>query len=222
MNRSRLPYLMRIVQARPRLFASALVGFVIVPLLPADWPLSTRCLLGWDLAVGLYLLLSHRLIARETAVQIRKRAAGQDEGAVAILSLTVAAAAVSLIAIVAQLGISSESGRHPAGLLFATATIVLSWFFTHTIFAFHYAHGFYGSGGGDGGGLNFPGEKEPDYWDFMYFSFVIGMTSQVSDVAVAGKALRRIVLAHGILSFFFNVALLALTFNIAATAIQKL
>ena len=221
MNRSRLPYLMRIVQARPRLFASALVGFVIVPLLPADWPLSTRCLLGWDLAVGLYLLLSYRLIARETAVQIRKRAASQDEGAVAILGLTAAAAAVSLFAIVAQLGISSEPGRHPVELLFATATIVLSWFFTHTIFAFHYAHGFYGAGGGDGG-LNFPREKEPDYWDFMYFSLVIGMTSQVSDVAVAGKAIRRIVLAHGVLSFFFNVALLALTFNIAATAIQKL
>ena len=222
MNRSQLPYLMRIVRARPRLFVCALVGLVVVPLLPAQWPLSTRCLLGWDLGVGLYLLLSYRLFRRETATQIRKRAAGQDEGAAAILALTVAAAAASLFAIVVQLGISSEPGRHPAELLFATATIVLSWFFAHTIFALHYAHGFYGAGGGNGSGLNFPGEAEPDYWDFLYFSFVIGMTSQVSDVAVTSKPIRRVVLLHGILSFFFNVALLALTFNIAATAIQKL
>lgn len=222
MDRSRMPYLMRVVRARPRLFTSVLVGLIVVPLLPSPWPPSTRCLLGWDLGVGLYLLLSYRLVVTETAAQIRKRAASQDEGAVAILALTVAAALASLFAIVVQLGISSEPGRHPAELLFAIATIVLSWFFVHTIFALHYAHGFYGAGGGNGSGLNFPGDEEPDYWDFLYFSFVIGMTSQVSDVGVACKPIRRIVLAHGVLSFFFNVALLALTFNIAATAIQKL
>ena len=222
MNRDRMLYPARIVRTRPRLFISALVGAIAVLLLPAEWPLSTRLLVGWDLGVGLYLLLSYRLIAHETAPQIRARAASQDEGAFVILALTVAAALASLFALVAQLGISSEPGRHPAELLFAIATIVLSWFFVHTIFALHYAHGFYGAGGGGGSGLNFPGDEEPDYWDFMYFSFVIGMTSQVSDVAVACKPIRRIVLAHGILSFFFNVAVLALTFNIAATAIQKL
>jgi uncharacterized membrane protein len=98
---------------------------------------------------------------------------------------------------------------------------MLSWFFVHSIFAVHYAHEFYGDTGRKSSGLNFPGDDQPDYWDFMYFSFVIGMTSQVSDVAVTDKRIRQTVGLHGVISFFFNVALLALTFNIAASAIQK-
>ena len=111
------------------------------------------------------------------------------------------------------------AGRTPRQLALATATIALSWAFTHTIFALHYAHDFYGERGAKQGGLNFPGDDEPDYWDFVYFSFVIGMTSQVSDVAVTSKLIRRTVNAHGIVSFFFNATLLALTVNIAASAI---
>jgi uncharacterized membrane protein len=82
-----------------------------------------------------------------------------------------------------------------------------------------YAHDFYQEAGGKGGGLTFPGGEEPDYWDFVYFSFVIGMTSQVSDVAIVSKSMRRTAAAHGIISFVFNAALLALTVNIAASAI---
>jgi uncharacterized membrane protein len=94
---------------------------------------------------------------------------------------------------------------------------LLSWAFIHTIFALHYAHEFYDV---TAGGLAFPqGSADPDYWDFVYFSFVIGMTSQVSDVAVTSKELRRIVTAHGMLSFVFNAALLALTVNLAAGAL---
>jgi uncharacterized membrane protein len=96
---------------------------------------------------------------------------------------------------------------------------VLSWVFIHTIFALHYAHDYYGEYGAKQSGLNFPGDEPPDYWDFVYFSFVIGMTSQVSDVAVAGRPIRRTVIAHGVVSFFFNVALLALMVNLAASAI---
>jgi uncharacterized membrane protein len=98
-------------------------------------------------------------------------------------------------------------------------TIALSWAFTHTIFALHYAHEFYSENDGPPGGLQFPGSEDPDYWDFVYFSFVIGMTSQVSDVAIRSKPIRRIVAAHGVISFVFNVALLSLTVNIAAGAI---
>ena len=101
----------------------------------------------------------------------------------------------------------------------ATTTIVLSWVFIHTIFALHYAHDYYGEHGNKQSGLNFPGDDTPDYWDFVYFSLVIGMTAQVSDVAVASKLIRRTVTAHGIVSFFFNVALLALMVNVAASAI---
>ena len=96
-------------------------------------------------------------------------------------------------------------------------TIVLSWAFIHTMFALHYAHEFYDR---TAGGMAFPGDdREPDYWDFVYFSFVIGMTSQVSDVDVTSKEIRRTVTAHGVVAFVFNVALLALTINLAASAI---
>ena len=100
----------------------------------------------------------------------------------------------------------------------AAFTIVLCWAFTHTMFALHYAHDFYDQRGPEGG-LTFPGNEKPDYWDFVYFSLVIGMTSQVSDVAVACRPMRRTVTAHGVISFFFNAALLALLVNIAASAI---
>jgi uncharacterized membrane protein len=221
MDRIKLPYVARIALAHLRIFAAALIGMALVPVLPSSWSLLTRLLVGWNAAIGLYLLLSYFLIAGETPAQIRKRAAIEDEGGFAILLLTVAVVAASLFAIVVQLGVGAEEGKEPARLIFACATIVLSWFFMHTIFAVHYAHKFYGDKAGKGGGLSFPGDDKPDYWDFVYFSFVIGMTSQVSDVAVAQKSIRRIVTMHGILSFLFNVALLALTFNIAASAIQK-
>src|SRR5262249_50038124 len=162
---------------------------------------------GWDIGVGLYLALTLHLMTGTKAHEIRVRAAEQDEGRFAILIVTVTAALASLAAIVAELG-SAVGGRQPSHLALATVTIVLSWAAIHTIFAFHYAHEFYDEATG-GGGLQFPGgEKEPDYWDFIYFSFVIGMTSQVSDVGVTSRQIRRTVAAHGIVSFVFNAALL--------------
>jgi uncharacterized membrane protein len=119
---------------------------------------------------------------------------------------------------VAELGVK-DTGRGPAHLALAVVTITLSWAFIHTIFALHYAHEFYIENRYEDGGLAFPGKEQPDYGDFLYFSLVIGMTSQVSDVAVTAKAIRRTVAAHGVVSFFFNAALLALTVNIAASAL---
>jgi uncharacterized membrane protein len=106
----------------------------------------------------------------------------------------------------------------PMQLIFAGATILLSWAFVHSIFATHYAHEFYREGP-SASGLKFPGGDKPDYMDFMYFSFVIGMTFQVSDVAITSRSIRHTVLAHAIVSFLFNVALLAIMINIAASAI---
>jgi uncharacterized membrane protein len=179
-----------------------------------------RGLVGWDLGVGLYVVLAFEMMARADVHQIRRRAADQDEGAIVILVLSVAAALASLFAIVALLGTAGAgaASRRSIELTLATITIVLSWALIHTIFALHYAHEFYDESGL--GGLAFPGgEKEPDYWDFVYFSLVVGMTSQVSDVGVTTKEIRRTVAAHGVVSFFFNAALLALTVNIAASAI---
>jgi uncharacterized membrane protein len=218
----RLPYILRIIRARPRLSGSAAVGVAVIAALPSSWWISTRLLVGWDAGIALYLVLVYTLFARSEAGHIRGYALRQDEGRVAILVLTVFAALASLGAILGELGSGQGTGqaasRTPAQLALATATIVLSWAFIHTIFALHYAHDFY-SDHRDRKCLNFPGDEAPDYWDFVYFSFVIGMTSQVSDVTVASRPMRHTVTAHGIVSFLFNASLLALMVNIAASVI---
>jgi uncharacterized membrane protein len=219
-SRRHLPMPIRVVRARPRLFISALIGLVVVAVSPSDWRTATRLLVGWDVGVGLYLVLAMRMMAVADVHHIRLRARLQDDGQFTILGLTAIAALASLGAIVALLGMSGAENRQPPQLLLGVVTILLSWAFTHTMFAIHYAHEFYDENGGKGGGLIFPGDlHEPDYWDFVYFSFVIGMTSQVSDVAVTCRPIRHTVSAHGIISFVFNVTLLALTVNIAASAI---
>jgi uncharacterized membrane protein len=217
MRPMRPPSLVRIVRGRPRLFGSLAIGVLIVAALAlvTDWRRATRLLAAWDIAVGLYLVLAAHLMTGSDVDRIRHRASREDEGQFAILILTVAAALASLAAIFAELG--SGAGRRPPHIVLAAGTILLSWALIHTIFALHYAHEFYDEATG---GLAFPGgDTEPDYWDFVYFSFVIGMTSQVSDVGVTSRQIRRTVAAHGIVSFVFNAALLALTVNIAASAI---
>jgi uncharacterized membrane protein len=184
-----------------------------------DWRPVMRGLVGWDIGIGLYVILAVEMMARADVHKIRRRAAAQDEGAIVILVLTVATALASLLAIVALLGTSADGAaqRRSAELVLSTITIVLSWALIHTMFALHYAHEFYDQRGVPG--LAFPGgEKEPDYWDFAYFALVIGMTAQVADVGITTKEIRRTVAAHGVVSFFFNVALLALMVNIAASA----
>jgi len=217
----RRPLLLRIVSARMRLFTSVVVGMAVPVVLGlvTTWPRSTRTLVGWDIGVALYLVLAGHVIATAEINDIRQHAEEQDEGQSAILMLSVAAALASLIAIVRELrpDAANGTGAQAAQVLLAGVTILLSWAFIHTIFALHYAHEYYDVHAP--GGLAFPGEHEPDYWDFIYFSFVIGMTSQVSDVAVTSQRLRRLAVAHGVLSFIFNVALLALTINVAAAAL---
>jgi uncharacterized membrane protein len=218
--RTRMPRLLRIVHARLRLFTSVAVAVTAMSVLAfvAAWHLPARLLAGWDLGVALYLVLAFHMMAASTIDDIRRRAASEDEGQAAILVLTVVAALASLAAIFALLSESERNERPVSSAVLAVITILLSWAFIHTIFALHYAHEFYDETAG--GGLAFPGdEKEPDYWDFVYFSFIIGMTSQVSDVGIVDKRIRRTAAAHGVIAFFFNAALLALTINLAASAI---
>lgn len=217
-RRARGPRVFRVIRARPRLFLSAIIGLIVIAALPTAWKLTTRALIGWDVGLALYLTAAFELMARADVHRIRRQAALQDEGRFAILVLTVIAAMASLAAIVVELGSTQGTARDPLRLVLAIVTIVLSWGFVHTIFALHYAHEYHAEHK-NGGGLAFPGDGEPDYWDFVYFSFVIGMTSQVSDVAVTSHSIRKIVTAHGIVSFVFNVALLALSVNMAASAI---
>jgi uncharacterized membrane protein len=205
---------LRIIRIRPRLFLSALVGIIVAVLLPTSLHVATRVLIGWDICVALYLILAFRIMATTDIDGMRRHAARQDEGRIAVLFLTAVAALASLGAIIAELG---GANKAPAHLALAAVTILLSWTFTHAIFALHYAYEYYDEDGRRGGGLKFPGDEPPDYWDFLYFSLVIGMTSQVSDVAVTSNKIRRMATGHGVVSFVFNATLLALTVNIAAS-----
>jgi uncharacterized membrane protein len=174
-------------------------------------------LIGWDSFVALYLLLVYIMMARCGLAHIRRNAVLQDDGRFLILLVTALGAFASIAAIVFEL---AGSHRSAVELALATVTVALSWAAVHTAFALHYAHDYYR--GAKPGGLQFPNGDEhekPDYWDFVYFSFVIGMTAQVSDVGITDKTIRRTATAHGIVSFVYNTALVALMVNIAASAI---
>jgi uncharacterized membrane protein len=218
----RSPKFVRMAKARPRLFIAVAIGIVVAFVFASlvRWRLASSLLIGWDVCCGLYLLFAFRVMSKADVHRMRRQARLQDEGQFGILILTAVAALASLVAIFALLGSSSAGMRSPGDLFLATLTILLSWAFTHTIFALHYAHEYYDENDGKGGGMEFPDKEcEPDYWDFMYFSFVIGMCAQVSDVTVSCRPIRRTVFAHSVVSFIFNAALLALTVNIAASAI---
>jgi len=216
-------WILRVGRAHPRLFFSAALGVVTIVVLHLT-PIGAvaRILIGWDVGVLIYLGAAAVMMAQcSTIASMKKNASIQDEGAFGILVLSVAAAIASLGAIFAELAVLKHDDPY-YGLYIALTivTVVLSWTFTQTIFALHYAHEFYGEGA-RANGLKFPDDDKPDYWDFVYFSFVIGMTSQVSDVAITSKAIRQTATAHGIVSFIFNATLLALTVNIAASVITS-
>ncbi|WP_375461711.1 DUF1345 domain-containing protein [uncultured Enterovirga sp.] len=177
--------------------------------------MASRLLVGWDAGIGLFLVLGWAMMARSGQADIQRRADREDAGAAAVLVLTMVGAVASLVAIAVELrGIkgSPEAGR----LALAGATILLSWLFVHTMYALHYAHDYY-AGEDDRGGLKFPGDAKPDYWDFMYFAFNLGAAAQTSDVMIEAKRMRRFVLAHTILSFLFNTTILALAINVGAS-----
>lgn len=210
----RMPKAVRIVYSRPRLFISIAIGIAALVAMPWSWRLTTRFLLAWDISLVLYLALAFTTVFSCGAEFMRRQAALQDDGRFFVLAMTSVAAFASIIAIVLELGVPH---RGDAPLALAVVTIALSWAAIHTTFALHYAHEYFR--GKEIGGLAFPGGGDPDYWDFVYFSFVIGMTAQVSDIGITDKIIRRTAIAHGVVSFFFNTALLALMVNIAASAI---
>jgi len=212
-----LPLPVRVVYGRPRTFIALAIGVIAFLLLPGTLRLPTRLVVGWDVFTVLYLVLAYIMMLRCDVAHIHRSAILQDDGRFLILMITTLGALASLAAIVLELGASKGN---PAGLALAIVTIVLSWGMVHTAFALHYAHDFYR--GKKPGGLQFPSgdaHAEADYWDFVYFSFVIGMTAQVSDVGITDKIIRRTATVHGIISFVFNTALIALMVNIAGSAI---
>ncbi len=217
------PWIVRLAIGHVRLWIAIALGiaaYLALPgtLRPGQWSPVTRLLVGWDVGTMFYLAAAATMMARSSHTDIKKHSDIQDEGAFGIMLLTIVAAAASLGAIFAVLAEAKDGAAGVWPYLLAIGTVVLSWTFTHTIFALRYAYEFYGEGE-RACGLEFPQTKNPDYWDFVYFSFVIGMTFQVSDVAVTNKWIRRSVTVHGVLSFFFNTTVIALTVNMAANAI---
>jgi uncharacterized membrane protein len=207
-------------RARPRLYAAIISGVVIGAVGPSSLSGMQRAAIGWDGGIVLYLALLLLMALRATPETMHRRAQLEDATRWAFLGLM---ATTAWFAMFALLGILHDArgaeGRYSVVLtLFAAATIVLSWLFAHTAFAIHYAHDYYtDQARKKAQGLLFPGdERDPDYWDFLYFSFVVGMTCQVSDVQVATRPWRRLVLAHGVLSFLFNTVVLALSINLLA------
>jgi uncharacterized membrane protein len=223
-RRSRFAHRTRHLRQHPRLLIASLAGVVIYLLLPDSFGQGTRLLAAFDLAAIAFLAAIWIMMTRATTADMRRRAQVEDEGRYVVLTLSATVASAILLAITFELhGLRDPTAGSAGGrVALAGLTILLAWFFMNTMFALHYAHFFYGDSDGDGPaesdarGLIFPGGKQPDYWDFLYFSFTIGMTFQVSDVQIESHSLRRTSLAHGVLAFFFNVVVLALTINIVA------
>jgi uncharacterized membrane protein len=182
-----------------------------------------EAILVWNVFAWCLILLSWARILMTEAKSSVLTARLQDSARLAIFIFVLAAAMASLVSVAVLIGGAKGLGHKVLAehLALAVATVVSSWFLVHTVFTMHYAHGFYSDGDGDSdldtyGGLEFPNEKEPDFIDFAYFSFVIGMTCQVSDVQVSSQEMRRLALVHGLLSFLFNTVILALAINLAS------
>lgn len=224
-RRSRLGMPYRIVRARPRLFLGVTCGICLSIFLPDTWRVATRLLISWNVGTLIYFVLAAVMVVEASPESMARHAESQDEGRFGILVFSVLAAAAAFGAIVAQLG----SVKDMTGLLkdlhvaLASATIISAWTLIHLMFALHYAHEFVIERAARDdkppktrGGLTFPGTQNPDYFDFLYFSYVIGVACQTADVEICSPEMRRIALVHCVLAFFFNSAVLALTINIAA------
>ena len=205
---------------RPRLLMSIAIGMAAGLLLPASLGPLTRCLLGWNVAVWLYLVLVGWMMVHADHSRLRRIALAQAEGARTVLAIVSVACVVSLLGVVAELSAAKLPGAHHAlpHVAFALATVIGAWLLLPTVFALTYASHYFGAH--DASGLRFPGDDvsyKPDYGDFLYFAFTIAVASQTADVSVTSRSLRRLVLLQSLLSFAFNTAILAFTINVAAS-----
>ncbi|QDE39028.1 DUF1345 domain-containing protein [Luteibacter pinisoli] len=205
----------RYFQARPRFLIGGAIAVAAMGLLQfTGMPHTLAFMLGFDLGAVIYLSLILRIFLRANESDMREEARKQDVGRWTTLLAGVVLSAAVLAAVSTELESSQKGGV--MAIAIAASTIILAWSFMNTLFALHYAHGFYGNFGEQHKGLEFPGDEDPDYWDFAYFSFTIGMTFQVSDVQISTRYLRRIALMHSAIAFFFNVFIIAISVNIAA------
>ena len=198
-------------------------SLVIYWLTPQWLRQSTRTIIAWNAGVICFLILASVMISRASTAKMRPRAQRQDASRWLILLVVVVAACTSLLAIVFMLNGSKNlrQGILILHLSLSLSTIFASWLLIHIMFALHYAHLYYlgDRPSSETRPLEFPAQQHPDYIDFIYFSLGIGMTSQVADVQITSRLLRRVALIHQVLSFFFNTLILALAINIMASLI---
>ena len=187
--------------------------FVAIPPLG----LARGAMTAFDIAAGFFLVAISTLLTKSEADKIRKQAANNDANRVVLLIITGLTMAVILVAVFKEM----QDKADPTAVALVVGTLILAWLFSNTIYAIHYAHLFYSDPDGDGadeGGIDFPKCDEPDYWDFLYFSFTLGMTFQTSDVEISSRRVRRIVLGHCIAAFVFNLGVLAFTINVLGSS----
>ena len=212
--------------SRPHLSLAIVVGAAVLPLLPSGWDWPTRLLTAWDVMVWLYLATMMWMMMRADHHDIKRASSEQDEKGPVILATLSVAVMISLAAIVSQLASIKDAapGDMAAHYAFVVLTLVGSWFMVGVMYCAHYAHLYFLDRGGDGDGeppIDFPDASlEPNYWDFLYFSFTISVAVQTSDVAVRSRRLRKVVLGQSVLCFFYNLAILGLSINIAASLIN--
>lgn len=204
-------------RTHPRLSAAALLGVAAGILAPADTVVS-KVLLGWNAGVWCYLILMLWLTVRAKASDVKRIAEVEDENAALVLLVVCIAALASLVTITVEL-IGSKDLAMAERLWhygFTAMTVIGSWLLIGMIFSVHYARLYYTWGGKEPALRFAEGEINPDYWDFLYFSFTIGVAVQTADVGVGTRSLRKAVLAQSLIGFVFNTAILGFSINIAA------
>jgi uncharacterized membrane protein len=207
----------KLVSDHPRLWTSVIVGCVIFFLLPAHWSTMTRVLVCWNCGVSLFLTLIFVWMRRLTAEQICTRYIEEDESAPIIVAVVTIAAVFSLGAIVEPLATLKQvaGAERVAHFALAALTLVNSWILVPTIFTTHYADMFY-SAKEDDRPLRFPETPMPVFWDFAYFSFTIAAACQTADVSTLRAGVRKVVIAHTLVSFLFNASILGFAINVTA------
>ena len=213
-----------LIKLHPRLVAAAIIAILVALFWPDGSPHGnlngsplTRGLIGWNVGAWSYLFLIWHQMQGTSPQNIRKKAEIEDESATTILVLICLAALASLAAIALELTSRQTSIPQLLQYAFVSSTVISSWLLIHTLFTLHYARLFYSTSSKNGLPLRFAdGEQNPDYWDFLYFSFTVGLAVQTADTGVATRALRRVVLAQSIIGFIFNAVILGLSINIAA------
>ena len=198
---------------------------VVVALLPLPVSWTSQSLLAWCAGAATFLVLAWWLAVKFDAARTRSHAQAQDQPSVLLFLLVLACvfASTAAIAVMLQQVQNLSTPALLAHLTLSMLALAMSWLLMQTIFAFRYAHLYYREelrGHATGAGLEFPGKQLPDYFDFLYYAHVVGMTSQVSDVVVTSRKMRRLTLLHSVTSFAFNMLVLALSINVMSGAIK--